>query len=110
MDARCIKAHLEGGVQLGTPRARDAVHGPDSAVLGEMRSRFGVPVLREHDQAAALVRVKDLLVDVRHDAVTTAHREASRRVGEVVLDISHDQRRPVVKSDHARDGSEDRSE
>src|SRR5438105_12943984 len=75
-DARGILAHLKCGVQLGAPRACHTVHGPDAAVLGEMRSRFGMPVLGEHHGAAALQRGADLLVDARHNAVTTIDGEA----------------------------------
>ena len=47
-----------------------------------------------------LERGRDQGVDGRHDVLATRHMEAARRVGEVVLDIDHDERGPRVEGLH----------
>ena len=83
-------------MEFRAPRLRDAVDGPDAAVLGEVRSVGGVPVLRVGHGRPRNQRAFDLGVHERDDLVAAAHAEAAGRVGEVVLEIDHHERNERV--------------
>ena len=84
-------------MQLGAPGIENAVDRPDAAVLGEVRGMGGVPVLRVGDRGSGGQGSLDLGVHQRHDLRATADRQATGRVGEVVLHVHDHERhlRPV---------------
>ena len=89
-----IVGHDQARVQLGAPRARDAVDRPDPAVLREMRRRLGVPVLRERRRSRRCSRAISISrLIARDDRVAAGHAQAAGRVREVVLDVDHEQGR-----------------
>ena len=55
-----------------------------------------MPVLRVDDPCARFARLIDLPVDDRHDEFTFRDVEAASGIGEVVLNIDHQQGRFVV--------------
>jgi hypothetical protein len=90
----------EPRVELRSPRISNAVDGPDSAVLPEVRSDRGMPVLRVYDRRAAIEGALDLTVQERNDLLAASHVQAAPRVGEIVLHVDDDQGRPKVVLDH----------
>ena len=70
---------------------------PDAAVVREVRRDGRVPVLGVDDGGPCLERRGDQRIDGRHDLLATRHVQAARRIGEVVLDIDHDERGPRVE-------------
>ena len=83
-------------MELGPPRLVHAVDRPGPAVLGEVRRDRRVPVLRVDDQRVGSPRGADLGLDRRQDRRRAGHGEAACRIGEVVLDVDHDEGRPEV--------------
>src|SRR5262245_31534974 len=79
-------------MQLRTPGLGHAVHGPDPAVLLEVRRRLGMPVLRVEDRRPSVPGLLDQVVDLVHHSLPAGHRQASRRIGEVVLDVDDEKR------------------
>jgi hypothetical protein len=62
-----------------------------------------MPVLRVDDQAAGLARPRHLLVDTRQDRFGAADGKTARRIGEVVLDVDHQQGGLFVVLGHGPD-------
>jgi hypothetical protein len=59
-----------------------------------------MPVLRVDDERLRRERIADLAIDDRNDLLATRHRQAALRIGEVVLDVDHDECRLAVVSLH----------
>ena len=78
-------------MELRAPRVGDAVDRPDAAVLREMWRRRRVPILGRHDDRAVVARRLDLAIDPRDEGRSVGHAQAAGRIGEIVLDIDHDE-------------------
>ena len=68
----------ESRVELRAPRAADAVDGPRAAVLGEVGSGRGMPVLGVGDEGARGAGGGDLLVEDREDRLARRPRRGRR--------------------------------
>ena len=79
-------------MQLGAPGIDDAVDRPNAAILGEVRSMGGMPVLCVGDRGPGIEGSLDLGVHQRHDVRGALHRQASGRVGKVVLQVNDHER------------------
>src|SRR6187551_118400 len=87
-------------MQRRTPAPGQAMDRPDAAVLGEVGRRGGVPVLGVGHHRARVQGRRDQLVDGSRHLLPQGHVETAGRIGEIVLDVHHDECSAGVESDH----------
>src|SRR5690606_7466609 len=79
--------YVEVRVKLGPGAPGDTVNRPDPAVLGEVGSGLGMPILGVDDGRSGSDGRPDLLIQIADGVLAIVDVEASGRVGEIVLDV-----------------------
>jgi hypothetical protein len=84
-------------MELSSPGAGHAVNWPDTAILGEVRCRLRMPVLSQDHERTGLDGAAYRIVHLGDRRFRALYGERARRVGKVVLDVDHDERRGRVE-------------
>src|SRR5438552_14388688 len=100
--AQNLAVHFESRRRLGSPGFSDAVDRPHAPELLEMRSYLGMPVLRVDQERACSPGAIGFAIGHVNYLLALAYVEAALWVGEVVLDVDHNESGANVVGNHIR--------